>query len=306
MDYKDYYKILGVDRKATADQIKKQYRKLAVKYHPDKNPDNKAAEDRFKEISEAYEVLGNVEKRKKYDDLGSNWKQYQQQGFEGFGGFGRGRTSGRQQGYEEFFGGSSGFSDFFDAFFGGGFGGQAHSRRQRQSQNIKGQDLSATISLSLQEAYSGAEQLINLNGQRLRLKIKPGVKDGQTLRIKGKGQQSPFGGAPGDLLLKVQVKQIVGMVRDGDDLIADFPVDIYTAALGGKLPFKTFKGIVQVPVKAGQQNGSVLRLKEMGMPVYGSSSFGNLLLKEQLRLPEKITEAERDLLRQAAAVRTKQ
>jgi curved DNA-binding protein len=306
MDYKDYYKILGVDRKATADQIKKQYRKLAVKYHPDKNPGNKAAEDRFKEISEAYEVLGNAEKRKKYDDLGSNWKQYEQQGFEGFGGFRGGRASGRQRGYEEFFGGSSGFSDFFDAFFGGGFGAKSQRSRHRQSPNVKGQDLSATISLSLQEAYTGSEQLISLNGQRLKLKIKPGVKDGQTLRIKGKGQQSPLGGEPGDLLLKVHVKPHAGMVRDGDDLIADLPVDIYTAALGGKVPFKTFKGVVQVPVKAGQQNGSILRLKEMGMPVYGSTSFGNLLLKVQLRLPDKMTEAERDLLRQAAVLHAHQ
>ncbi|MDD3637392.1 MAG: J domain-containing protein [Bacteroidales bacterium] len=303
MEYKDYYKVLGIDRKATAEQIKKQYRKLAVKYHPDKNPGDKAAEERFKEISEAYEVLGNAEKRKKYDDLGANWKQYQQQGFEGFGGFGGGRSYGRQQGFDEFFGGQSGFSDFFDAFFGGGFGAGTFGGSSRQRQKVKGQDIMAAISLSLQDAYAGSTQLINLNGKHLRLKIKPGVKDGQTLRIKGKGQESPFGGAAGDLLLNVQVKPQNGFIREGDDLIADFPVDIYTAALGGKLPFKTLKGIVQVPVKAGQQNGSVLRLKGLGMPVYGEDRFGNLLLKVQLRLPEPISAAEKELLKQAAALR---
>ena len=302
MEYKDYYQILGVDRKATAYKIKKQYRKLAIKFHPDKNQGNRAAEERFKEISEAYEVLGNSEKRKKYDDLGANWKQYEKQGFEGFGGF-HGNASGRQQGFEDFFGGSSGFSDFFDAFFGGGFGSQSFGNRQKQSQKIKGQDLNATISLSLQEAYTGVDQLLNLQGQRIKMKIKPGVKDGQTLRIKGKGQVSPFGGAPGDLLIKIHIKPSAGIKREGNDLIADFPVDIYTAALGGKLPFKSFKGVVQVPVKPGQQNGSILRLKGLGMPVYGENSFGNLLLKVQLRLPENLAEAELALLRQAAAMR---
>ncbi|HOI31540.1 MAG: J domain-containing protein [Bacteroidales bacterium] len=304
MDYKDYYKILGVDRKATAEQIKKQYRKLAVKYHPDKNSGDKAAEERFKEISEAYEVLGNAEKRRKYDDLGANWKHYQQQGFEGFGGFREGGTHGRQQGFEDFFGGQHGFSDFFESFFGSGFGTGSFGGSSRQRQQVKGEDLMATLSLSIEDAYRGSTHLINLNGNHIRLKIKPGVKDGQTLRIKGKGQSSPFGGEAGDLLLKVQVKPQKGLVREGDDLIADFPVDFYTAVLGGKLPFSTFKGTVQVTVKAGQQNGSILRLKGLGMPVYGEDKFGNLLLKVQLRLPESISPAEKELLMQAVALRS--
>lgn len=307
MEYKDYYKVLGVERKSTADQIKKAYRKLAVKYHPDKNPDNKKAEDRFKEISEAYEVLGNAEKRKKYDELGANWKQYEQQGFEGFGGGGRRYSSqGSQADFGEFFGGGQGgFSDFFEAFFGGsGFtgGGFGSNVRGGTRARPKGQDLSAELNLSLAEAYHGAERMIQLGDQRIRMKIKPGVRQGQTLRMKGKGQQSPYGGEAGDLLIKIQIASQNDMVREGNDLIQELPVDIYTAILGGKIKLNTLKGEVQVPVKAGVQANATLRLKGLGMPVYGKSETGNLLLKVKLKLPENMSEEERELIRQAAEI----
>lgn len=304
MEYKDYYQILGVDRKASADEIKKAYRKLAVKFHPDKNPDNVKAEDRFKEASEAYEVLGNAEKRKKYDELGANWKQYEQQGFEGFGG-NRRYSSGRgQANYGEFFEGEPGFSDFFEAFFGGGFGGSAFGDRSGHTgrRQVKGQDLSADIKLSLSEAFHGTERILQLEGNRIRIKIKPGVRNGQTLRLKGKGQQSPFGGQPGDLLLKIHLKEEAGIYRDGDDLIQELPVDMYTAILGGKITLRTLKGEVQVPVKAGVQTNHTLRLKGLGMPVYGKSEKGNLLLKVKLQLPQNMTEKELELIRQAAEI----
>ncbi|MCK9451858.1 MAG: DnaJ domain-containing protein [Bacteroidales bacterium] len=306
MEYKDYYKVLGVERNATADQIKKAYRKLAIKYHPDKNPDNKQAEDRFKEISEAYEVIGNAEKRKKYDELGANWKQYEQQGFDGFGGGGRRYSSrGGQADFGEFFGGGQGgFSDFFEAFFGGS-GFTSGGAKSRSRVRPKGQDLTAELHLSLSEAYHGVERMIQLGEQRIRLKIKAGVRQGQTLRMKGKGQQSPYGGEPGDLLIKIHITQQADIQRDGDDLIQELPVDIYTAILGGKVKLNTLKGEVQVPVKAGIQSNATLRLKGLGMPVYGKTETGNLLLKVVLKLPEKISGEELKLIQKAAEIHAK-
>ena len=193
MEYKDYYKVLGVDRSAKQDEIKKAYRKLAVKYHPDKNPGDKAAEEKFKEISEAYQVLGNEESRKKYDELGANWKQYENmnyggQGFQGFEGF---------QGF-----GGSGFSDFFDMFFGDiNFGGGRRSRTRA----MKGQDLTASIDLTLREAYSGSQRLIDVGNETIKISIKPGVRSGQTLRVKGKGGHGMNGGENGDLLMKINI-----------------------------------------------------------------------------------------------------
>lgn len=304
MEYKDYYKVLGVERTATADQLKKAYRKLAVKYHPDKNPDNKQAEERFKELSEAYEVIGNAEKRKKYDELGANWKQYEQQGFDGFGGGRRSSQGGRQAGFGEYFSGGQGdFSDFFEAFFGAGYGGGG--ARSSSRARPKGQDLSAELNLSLSEAYHGAERMIQLGEQRIRLKIKQGVRHGQTLRMKGKGQQSPYGGEPGDLLIKINLNQQAGIQREGDDLIQELPVDVYTAILGGKIKLNTLKGEVQVPVKAGVQSNATLRLKGLGMPVYGKTETGNLMLKVKLILPENISDEERELIQKAAEIHDK-
>lgn len=300
MDYKDYYKILGVERNATAADIKKQYRKLAVKYHPDKNPENKAAEDKFKELSEAYEVLGDPEKRKKYDELGSNWKQYEQQGFGGASGFGGWHQSGRQQGNFGDFYGNTGFSDFFEAFFGAGFGRQAG-----QPQARKGQDYQLETSLSLAEAFHGTHRLVNLSNQKIRIPIKPGVRNGQMLRLKGKGYPGSHGGPAGDMLIKVHVATDANWEREGDDLIKTIQLDFYTAVLGGKVQVDTFKGPVNVPIKAGTQNNKLLRLKEMGMPHYGKSGAGNLILKVQLVLPEAISEQEMALIRQAAALRKK-
>ncbi len=300
MDYKDYYKILGIDRNATAAEIKKQYRKLAVKYHPDKNQGNKAAEDKFKELSEAYEVLGDPEKRKKYDELGSNWKQYEQQGFGGSGGFGGWHQSGRHQGnFDEFYG-NTGFSDFFEAFFGGGFGRQAKKPQAR-----KGQDYLLETTLSLVEAFHGTHRLVNLSDQKIRIPIKPGVRNGQTLRLKGKGYPGSNGGPAGDMLIKVHVAADKNWERDGDDLIKTIQLDFYTAVLGGKVQVDTLKGSVNVPIKPGTQNNKLLRLKEMGMPHYGKSGAGNLILKIQLVLPETISEQEIALIGQAAALRNK-
>lgn len=301
MEYKDYYKVLGVERSATQDQIKKAYRKLAVKYHPDKNPGDKAAEEKFKEISEAYQVLGNEESRKKYDELGANWKQYENmgyggQGFQGFDG----------QGFEGF--GSSGFSDFFDMFFGGhggggfdfgniNFGGGGRGRTRTRA--MKGQDLTASLDMTLREAYFGSQRMFKIGNDTIKISIKPGVKDGQTLRVKGKGHPGFNGGENGDLLLQIHIAQDPVYQRDGDDLIRNINIDVYTAILGGKVEIDTMKGNVNVPIKPQTQNNSMLRLKGLGMPHYGKEGNGSLLLKVQLMLPNHFSDKELDLIKQA-------
>ena len=301
MEYKDYYKVLGVERSATQDQIKKAYRKLAVKYHPDKNPGDKAAEEKFKEISEAYQVLGNEDSRKKYDELGANWKQYENmnyggQGFQGFDG----------QGFEGF--GGSGFSDFFDMFFGGNGGGGfdfsninfgGGSRGRSRTRAMKGQDLTASLDMTLREAYFGSQRMFKIGDDTIKISIKPGVKDGQTLRVKGKGHPGFNGGENGDLLLKIHITQDPVYQRDGDDLIRNVNVDVYTAILGGKIEIDTMKGNVNVPIKPQTQNNSMLRLKGLGMPHYGKEGSGSLILKVQLVLPNHFSDKELELIKQA-------
>lgn len=296
MEYKDYYKVLGVDRSAKQDEIKKAYRKLAVKYHPDKNPGDKAAEEKFKEISEAYQVLGNEESRKKYDELGANWKQYENMGYGGHG----------YQGFEGFQGfGGSGFSDFFDMFFGGQGGGfdfgdiGGFGSRRTRTRTMKGQDLNVSIDMTLREAYYGTQRLINVGDETIKISIKPGVKSGQTLRVKGKGGRGVNGGENGDILMKINILQDPMYQRDGDDLIRNVNIDVYTAILGGKVEIDTMKGNVSVPIKPQTQNNSMLRLKGLGMPHYGKEGSGALLLKVQLMLPNHFSEKELELIKQA-------
>lgn len=291
MNYQDYYKTLGVERTATQDEIKKAYRKLAVKYHPDKNEGDKMAEEKFKEISEAYQVLGNPDTRKKYDELGANWKQYENAGFGGNysgGGFN-----------------ASGFSDFFDMFFGGAQGSAGFDIRdfmgggRRSTRPAKGSDLNATINLTLLEAYQGSQRILDLNNNSIKISIKPGVRDGQVLRIKGKGNVGRNGGENGDLLIKVVIMNDLVYQRDGDDLIRNINIDVYTAILGGKITISTLKGEVNVPIKAQTQNNSTLRLKGLGMPHYGKEGAGSLLLKIQILLPDHFSNEELELIKQA-------
>jgi len=304
MDYKDYYKILGVSKNASTDEIKKAYRKLAVKYHPDKNPENKEAETRFKEISEAYEVLRDPEKRKKYDQLGSNWNQFQGAdagGFD-FSQFGGGRK-GRSRSYfsgnmDDLFGDSdSGFSDFFNAFF-GGFGGSSEGFRQ-QAQQVKGKDLRSELTISLSEAYHGTSRLLNVNGQKLRINIKPGAFNGQELRLKGKGGKGLNGGPDGDIYLTIKVIPEKNYTVNGNNLILKTDIDLYTAVLGGKININTLSGKLNINIPKGTQNGTKLRIKGKGMPVYGKSgTFGDLLLQLNILIPTNLSKKEKELLRQ--------
>lgn len=284
MEYKDYYKILGVERGSSQEEIKKQYRKLAVKYHPDKNPGDKAAEDKFKEISEAYQVLSNPESRDKYDRLGSNWKQYENSGFEGFKG-------------------SGGFSDFFEMFFGDlgnvgnfdfGYGGQRGRR-----QPTKGQNINATLNITLRDAYHGVQRIVKIGNNSVKINIKQGIKDGQVLRIKGKGHPGRNGGDYGDVLLTIKIDKDETYECRGEDLVMKIDIDFYTALLGGYVNITTFKGEYNVPIKENTQNDSTLRLKGMGMPHYDGEGYGNLLLKVRVNIPKKLGEKEKSLLRQA-------
>jgi len=304
MEYKDYYKILGVDKKASQDEIKKVYRKLAVKYHPDKNPGDKQAEDKFKEINEAYDVLGDSEKRKKYDELGENWQYYQQQG--GAGGFnpqwgnaGRGKKGAAY--HTDFFeGDESGFSDFFDTFFGSGFGG-AGTGGGRRSAAMKGQDLESSTDLTLEEAFHGTERQLNLRGQKLKIKLKPGIRDGQILRMNGKGGQGMNGGPNGDLYINIRVQKHPRFERKENDLYFDQPLDAYTAILGGKIPVQTIDKTLQMNIPAGTDSDKVFRLKDMGMPVYENpKQRGDAYIKVVITVPKDLTEQEKETIKKLA------
>jgi curved DNA-binding protein len=294
MEYKDYYQVLGVGKKATEEEIKKAYRKLAVKYHPDKNQGNKTAEEKFKEVSEAYQVLGDAEKRKQYDKLGANWKQYQQGGFEQGPrtGGSRGRTHSYGTPDGDFFD-ASGFSDFFESFFGRG---QQQSNSFDRDFGSPPGDLTGEIPITLEEAYHGTERVVDLGGEKIKIKIKPGAYDGLTLRARGKGQKSASGKA-GDLHLNINVLPHPVFQRRGDDLHMEAPVDLFTALLGGKLEVDAISGKISLTLKEGTQNGKLVRLKGKGMPLYGKSGqHGDLYLKLLIRLPEHLTAHQKQLI----------
>jgi curved DNA-binding protein len=308
MDYKDYYKILGIEKNASQDEIKKAFRKLALKYHPDKNPGDKKAEEKFKEANEANEVLSDPGKRKKYDELGANWNAYKQDG--GDGNFDWGKWSGRGQRYEthfhpeEHFGRESHFSDFFETIFGGGFN-DVRGARQRTARPMQGEDLQAEMEISLEDAFHGTTKQINLNGQKLNLKLKPGIVEGQVLRMKGKGGQGGRGAENGDLLISIHISKHPRYEVRGKDLHFESDLDLYTAVLGGKMEVTLFGKSVKVPVPAGTDSGKVFRLKGMGMPEFGKPEMrGDAYVKTKISVPKNLSAEERELFSKLSAIRT--
>ncbi len=318
MDYKDYYKILGVSKTATQDEIKKAFRKLAMKYHPDKNAGDKTAEAKFKEVNEANEVIGDAEKRRKYDELGSNWNAYQQGGQTG-GGFDWGKYQQQYSGQggqnystnfgdfgSSFGGGGGGFSDFFEAFFGGagsGFTG-GKQRSGGRKQQIKGEDTQAELPISLEDAFNGAEKIFEIGGQKIKLKIKKGSYDGQTLKLAGKGYPGHNNGPNGDLLLTLKLQKHPLYNRIDDDLYMDLPLDIFTAVLGGKLDVTTLKGKIKITIPPETSNGKTLRLGGLGMPKYGKDSqHGDLFVKIELQTPKDLTTEEKKLFEELQKLR---
>src|SRR6185436_4096571 len=312
MEYKDYYKTLGVNKNTSAEEIKKAYRKLAVKYHPDKNAGNKQAEEKFKEINENNEVLGDPEKRKKYDTLGENWKSYERTGANpndfDWSQFKQQQRRGSRT-YEtetEFDFGGSGFSDFFEQIFGGGFGRRSGNGKSGGGRVARGADYRLDINITLEEAYSGTVRQFETDGEKLQIKLKQGSYDGQQLRIKGKGGRSGHNGQRGDIHAFVHVAAHPHFVRKGDDLYCDIPIELYPAILGGKAPIRTLKGLINVDIAKGTENGAVLRLKGLGMPKYDKPGmFGDLYAKVKIIMPKNLSAKEMELFKQLASLRSK-
>ena len=313
MEYKDYYKILGVDRKASEDEIKRAYRKLALQYHPDRNPGDKKAEDKFKEINEAYQVLSDTEKRKRYDQLGESYARYQQRGGAP-GGFnwddwvtqpgsmgGRGGNVRVEVGdLNDLFGG--GFSEFFSRIFGGapdmGTAGRGTFRTQVPQPAYEHE-----LEISLREAYQGTTRRIEVDGRRLDVKIPPGARTGTKVRVAA-ALDSGAGGQKGDLYLIIKVMDDPDYSRKGNNLYTEAKIDLYTAVLGGEVTVKTLSGNVVLTVPAGTQPGQTFRLTGRGMPkLRDPKSFGDLYVKANVDLPRKLSPKQRELFEKLAGLK---
>ena len=322
MEFKDYYQTLGVGKTATDKEIKQAYRKLARKFHPDVNPGDKTAEARFKEINEAYEVLGDADKRRKYDELGANWRMYEQaqgQGFQGGSPFGFGggaqdawtiNMGGQGGGYrtmtpeemQELFGTDDPFSDFFHTFFGGGsFGGadQAAGRRARATRPRRGHDLESAIDLTLEEAFAGTTRrlLMSRDGKErtVDVRIPAGIKDGARVRAAGEGATGASGGPSGDLFLTVRIRPHPRFERRGQDLHTRVPVPVTTAVLGGEVNVPTLTGsTLRLKIPELTANNRVFRLRGHGMPAVGKpDERGDLYATVDVQLPSSLSEDER-------------
>lgn len=304
MDYKDYYKVLGVSKTATQQEIKKAYRKLAIKYHPDKNKGNKQAEEKFKEIAEANDVISDPEKRKKYDEMGSHWNQYQNYSQPNTGGYARSYQS-RGGGGQEFsgdlsdlFGRSGGFSDFFNMFF-GGRGEDSYAPQQQ-----KGTNLQAKLHLSLEEAYKGVRKIIDLGDEKIGINIKPGIQDEQKLKIRGKGGKGQRSSVPGDLYVIISINPHPVFTRKGNDLYCRLPLDISTAVLGGKIQVASLSGHINMTIPPETENEKTFRMKGMGMPDYDKPGIkGDLYVSIYISVPKNISAEEKELYKKLAALR---
>jgi len=311
MEYKDYYRILGVNKDASPEEIRRAYRRLARKYHPDVNPNNKEAEERFKEINEAYEVLADPEKRRKYDQLGANWQQFQEMGgdpssfdwsqwFAGATPGGGGRVYTEYVDLGDLFG-DSGFSDFFRYIFGGG---APQGTRQRRGFAADGRDIEQPVEITLEEAYHGTTRIIQKGPRRIEVRIPPGVQTGSRVRVAGEGEPGHNGGRPGDLYLLITVLDHPVFKREGNDLRMRLPVDLYTLILGGEVTLQTLKGRVSLKIPPETKSGQVFRLRGQGMPLLrDNSQYGDLYVEVEAVLPQGLSPAEKDLFRQLAALR---
>ena len=308
MEYKDYYKILGVERSASERDIKRAYRQLARKYHPDVNPGDRRSEERFKEINEAYEVLSDPEKRRKYDELGANYQQWRRMGgrpgdfdwsqwFAGAPGGGRVRVEYGDLG--DLFG-RGGFSDFFQSIF-GGMGGAAAGAR---AASVRGRDYEQPVQITLEEAFAGTTRRLRTDGRTLEVKIPPGVRTGSRVRIAGEGGPGTGGAPRGDLYLLVEVLSHPRFKVEGDNLRVEVPVDVYASVLGGEVPVPTPKGRVMLKIPPETQGGRVFRLRGQGMPRLGNpESRGDLYAEVRIEVPQKLTEREKELYRELAQLR---
>ncbi|MEP6927716.1 MAG: J domain-containing protein [Ginsengibacter sp.] len=293
MDFVDYYKTLGVAKNAAADEIKKAYRKLARKLHPDLNPNDKEAHKKFQQINEANEVLSDPEKRKQYDQYGKDWKHAdqfekakQQQGRQGFGGGFRGENFGN---YTYSSGDDSEFSDFFESLFGG-------SKSKRNQTKYRGQDYNAELHLTLSDVYKTHKQTLTINGKNVRITIPAGVENGQVIRLKGYGSEGANGGPHGDLLITFVIKNDTAFRRDGNDLYKSEDIDLYSALLGGEKTIDTIDGKIKLKVNSETQSGTKIRLKGKGFPIYRKEGeAGDLYITWNVKLPTGLTEKQKEL-----------
>lgn len=309
MEYKDYYKILGVSRDASQKDIKRAYRRLARKYHPDVNPGDSSAQERFKEINEAYEVLSDPDKRQKYDQLGASWQQWQRMGGDDSGfdwsrwttGFPGGQRMRVEYGdVGDIFSDLGGFSDFFQSVFGG-----MGTPRTARDIPRRGQDLEQPVEITLEEAFHGTERVLQIGSQRLEIRIPPGVKTGSNVRIAGKGGDGVAGGTRGDLYLRIKVAPHPTFERRGEDLYCEVPVDIYKAVLGGEVKVSTPKGEVMLKIPPETQGGKTFRLRGQGMPyLRNPGRHGDLYAKVKIVLPKRLSERERELFQELAKMRS--
>jgi curved DNA-binding protein len=298
MDYKDYYKILGVERNASESEIKSAFRKLALQYHPDRNQGNKAAEEKFKEINEAYEVLSDKDKRARYDQLGDSYTRWQQRGAPGNFNWGEWtRAPGGGVSFEvgdlnDLFGGG-GFSDFFRAIFGGGGVGEPATRTRRPARQVQPAAYQQEVQISFDEAYRGAERTVTVDGRRLQMKIPAGARTGTKVRMSGAAPAGPDG-RPGDLYLVIEVIPDPRFERKGDDLYADVTVDLYTAVLGGETRVPTPENPVVLTIPPGTQPGQAFRLSGRGMPrLRTPSQRGDLFARIKVQIPRSLTPDQR-------------
>ena len=290
MAFIDYYKILGISKDATQEDIKKAYRKLARKYHPDLNKDNPNAQEKFQEINEANEVLSNPEKRKRHDEYGENWKYAEELEKQ------KKRQTKEQSGTREgtFWysdDNTSGFSDFFEELFG--------NRYRNYNRAMRGKDYESELHLTLRQAAEEQKQILNLNGKNIRITIPAGVADGQVIKLRGYGEPGKGDAPDGDLYITFRIKEDPTFKRVGNDLYTTTTIDLYTAVLGGEIILDTLNGKVKVKIKAGTQNNSKIRLKEKGFPIYKQSGkYGDLILSIQISIPTLLTERQKELFKQ--------
>jgi curved DNA-binding protein len=298
MEFIDYYKILEIDKNASADDIKKAYRKLARKYHPDLNPNDKAAEAKFKQVNEANEVLSDPEKRKKYDQYGKDWKHAAE--FEKAGQQQRPRGQGSSRAYSGHYT-EDDFSDFFSSMFGGG-GFQSSGR---ENLKYKGADFKSELHLRLSDVFQAQKQTLTVGGKNIRLTIPAGVEDGQTIKIRGYGGEGMNGGPNGDLYLTFVIQNDTDFVREGNDLHTQVSVDLYTAVLGGEITVPTMDGKVKLKLSPGTQSDSKVRLKGKGFPVYKEEGkFGDLYVTYKIEIPTSISSEEKSLFEQLSKLRS--
>ena len=291
MAFIDYYKVLDLDKKATEAEIKKAYRKLARKHHPDLNPNDKDSEKKFKEINEANEVLSHTENRKKYDAYGENWQHAKQ--FE---------KSKQQQGngQQASYGNDTDFSDFFESMFGGRTSGGGFRTVQ-----FKGQDFNAELQLDLKDVYTAHKRTLTINGKNIRITIPAGVENGQQIKISSFGGEGSNNGPKGDLYITFSIENHTNFKLEKHNLYSIVDLDLYTAILGGEITAETFDGKVKLNVKAGTQNGTKVKLKGKGFPVYKKEGeFGDLYLTYQIQIPITLSEKEKELFTELAKLRT--